>query len=199
MAITSAISAYARLRRKKHPSYFMYGVNIWGSGLHIKRRCVGRSGASGQAQGMERRREQDEITACRGSQCDPGKASRMLMFFYQLQAQTRSRQEMAFRQRQYEELPEQQQLLGQIENDLRKDFTISVFPRHSNSNWKRSHRHELCDPQCHGRYSPGDRKTCCDRSAKWSMVSTRQKSHDMPWPKSRIPVRSGPILIPVRR
>jgi hypothetical protein len=89
--------------------------------------------ASGAAQGQERRRQQDreynlqqEVNAIR----EKARQDANARFYAQLQAQTEARNEdMAFRQQQYEELPERQMQLGQIDNSLKKDLSEWEYSR----------------------------------------------------------------------
>jgi hypothetical protein len=89
--------------------------------------------ATGEAQGQERRRQQDreyslqqEVNAIREKARQDANAH----FYAQLQSQTEARnEEMGFRQRQYEELPERQMQLGQIDNSLKKDLSEWEYSR----------------------------------------------------------------------
>ena len=119
--------------------------------------------ASGQAQGMERRREQDrnydlqkEINAIR----EKARQDANARFFAQLQAQTQARnEEMAFREQQYEEFPERQQQLGQIENDLKKDFTDFQYSRSQQQQLnKLAQARDYVQRNPDGRYTPQEQQ-----------------------------------------
>lgn len=147
--------------------------------------------ASGQAQGMERRREQDrnyslsqEVNAIR----EKARQDANARFFAQLQAQNETRdQEMAFRQRQYDELPERQQILGQIENNLRKDFTDFQYSRAQQQQLEKiAQARDYVTRNVDGRYSPGEQENLLRQIDEMEYgIQPLQKKPDTPWPKEQ--------------
>ena len=165
-------------------------------GIKVEHRISGdvlgdASYASGQAQGMERRREQDrnyqlqqEINAIR----EKARQDANARFFAQLQAQTQARNEqMDFSERQYEEFPERQQQLGQIENDLKKDFTDFQYSRSQQQQLdKLAQARDYVRRNPDGRYTPEEQQQLLQQidEAEYG-IQPIQRKENTPWPKEQ--------------
>lgn len=147
--------------------------------------------ASGQAQGQERRRQQDreyniqqEINALR----ERARQDANAQFFAQLQAQTQARSdEMDFRRQQYEELPERQLQLGQIQNNLRKDLAEWEYSRAQQKEiQKLAQARDYVTRNTDGLYTPKEQENLLRQiDAMEHGMQPVQRKTESPWPKEQ--------------
>jgi hypothetical protein len=147
--------------------------------------------ASGQAQGQERRRQQDrehniqqEINALR----ERARQDANAQFFAQLQAQTQARSdEMDFRRQQYEELPERQLQLGQIQNSLQKDLSEWEYSRAQQKEiQKLAQARDYVTRNTDGLYTPKEQENLLRQiDAMEHGMQPVQRKTESPWPKEQ--------------
>ncbi|MDD5457874.1 MAG: hypothetical protein PHF37_00550 [Phycisphaerae bacterium] len=165
-------------------------------GIKIEHRPSGESVgniayAVGQGEGLERRTQQDreyslqrEINAIR----ERARQDANAQFYAQLQAQIQARNdEMAFRERQYEELPGRQQQLGEIENSLRKDLGEWEYSRAQQRELaKLSQARDYVTRNPDGRYSPQEQENFLRQIDEMEFgFKPMQKKTESPWPKEQ--------------
>lgn len=146
--------------------------------------------AAGEAQGSERRREQDrsyqlqqEVNAIR----EKARQDANARFFAQLQSQMQGRSdEMAFREKQYEELPQRQEQLGQIENDLQKDLSEWEFSRAQQQQLaKLTQARDYVTRNADGRYTADEQETLLRQIDEAELGIKPLQRKQTSWPKEQ--------------
>jgi hypothetical protein len=146
---------------------------------------------SGQGQGMERRREQDrenslqqEVNAIR----DKARQDANAHFFASLQAQKEAgNREFEFEKQKYEQIPQRQKQLGQIENDLTMDLADRQYSRSQQAELEKiSTARDYVSRNADSRYTPQEQQLLLQQidEAQNGIQPTR-KMYDKPWPKQQ--------------
>ncbi|MBN1457690.1 MAG: hypothetical protein JW912_07555 [Sedimentisphaerales bacterium] len=145
---------------------------------------------AGQAQGSERRREQDrdyqlqqQVNAIR----EKARKDANARFFAQLQAQMQAQdQELEFKQKQYDQLPDRQRQLGEIQNDLKKDLAEWEFSKAQQQQLaKIAQARNYITGNADGRYTPEEQKVLLRQvdEAEYGIKPVQRKQ--LPWPKQQ--------------
>jgi hypothetical protein len=94
---------------------------------------------------------------------------------------------MALSERQYEEFPERQQQLGQIENDLKKDFIDFQYSRSQQQQLnKLAQARDYVQRNPDGRYTPEEQQQLLQQIDESEYgIQPNQRKENSPWPKEQ--------------